>query len=196
MNSWKVILATMVIFGAGVITGGLVVHHAVGPQRARQARVLGGGTNATPQTVTPAQMQRMEFLIRANLELDLTPDQRERIEKILREGQEKSRKIWEAVQPDMRKELQLVRERIKAELSPEQRRRFEELMKKSSRPIRPEEQPMRDRPRLQNPPDRFPDGAPRPLRRENPLPLGNPPPGVAESLPPVDTAPPTNAEPR
>ena len=29
MNSWKVILATLVIFGAGVVTGGLLVSYAV-----------------------------------------------------------------------------------------------------------------------------------------------------------------------
>lgn len=135
----------MVIFGAGVITGGLLVHHAVGPQRARPPRFATAGTNAPAPTVTPAQMQRMEFLVRAGRDLDLTPDQRERIEKILREGQETSRKIWETVQPDMRKELQLVRERIKAELSPEQRRKFEELMKKSARPNRATEQQLRER---------------------------------------------------
>ena len=27
MNSWKIILATMVIFGTGVLTGGLLVGH-------------------------------------------------------------------------------------------------------------------------------------------------------------------------
>ena len=27
MNSWKIILAAVVIFGAGVITGGLLVNH-------------------------------------------------------------------------------------------------------------------------------------------------------------------------
>ena len=32
MNSWKIILAAMIIFGAGVITGGLLVNHVPGRQ--------------------------------------------------------------------------------------------------------------------------------------------------------------------
>jgi len=134
VNSWKVILATMVIFGAGVITGGLLVHQTSSAKRPRQARTA-TSTNLPALNVTPAQMQRMEFLVRVNRELELTPEQRERIERILKEGQERTRQIWDAVAPDMRKELQLVRERIKVELTPEQRRRFEELMK---RPLRPQ----------------------------------------------------------
>jgi len=127
----------MVIFGAGVITGGLLVHQTTGKKSPRMPRSA-YATNMPPQTVTPSQMTRMEFLVRANRELELTPQQRERIERVLREGQERSRQIWESVAPDMRKELQLVRERIKAELTPEQRRRFEDLMKKQSRPgLRP-----------------------------------------------------------
>jgi DNA-binding MarR family transcriptional regulator len=137
VNSWKVILATMVIFGAGVITGGLLVHQTGGQKKTRPPRVV-SVTNALAHTVTPAQLQRMDFLVRANRELDLTPEQRERIERILREGQERSRQIWETIAPDMRKEFQLVRERIKVELTPEQRRRFEELMKRPPRPaVRP-----------------------------------------------------------
>ena len=49
-------------------------------------------TNQPP--VVPAQMLRMEFLLRARNELNLTPQQHERIEKIIRDGQEKSRKLW------------------------------------------------------------------------------------------------------
>jgi hypothetical protein len=132
VNSWKVILATMVIFGAGVITGGLLVRHSTvhRPQRPPAA------TNAHPQAFTQAQLQRVEFLVRADRELDLTPIQRERVEKILRDGQETTRNLWDSVAPEIRKEVQLVRERIRVELKPEQRKRFEELMKKAQRPPR------------------------------------------------------------
>jgi DNA-binding MarR family transcriptional regulator len=106
----------------------------------------------------------------------LTPEQRERIERILKEGQERTRQIWETVAPDMRKELQLVRERIKVELTPEQRRRFEELMKRPLRPV--------VRPDGTAPPDRLRQGSP-----------GSPDPGLAprqprrEPLPPVEPDP-------
>jgi len=124
----------MVIFGAGVITGGLLVRETQVTKRPKQVRPA--STNAHPNTVqnvTPSQMQRMDFLVRANNELDLTPEQRERIERILREGQERTRQLWETISPEVRKELQLVRERIKVELTPEQRRRFDELLR---RPLR------------------------------------------------------------
>ena len=134
MNYWKVILATMVIFGAGVITGGLLVRETQVTKRPKQARPAATNHQATVQNVTPSQMQRLEFLVRANNELDLTPEQRVRIERVIREGQERTRQLWETIAPDVRKELQLVRERIKAELTPEQRRRFDELLR---RPLRP-----------------------------------------------------------
>src|ERR1035437_5616366 len=38
VNSWKVILATMVIFGTGVVTGGLLVRHAGPGREHRQPR--------------------------------------------------------------------------------------------------------------------------------------------------------------
>jgi hypothetical protein len=168
VNSWKVILATMVIFGAGVITGGVLVHKTASQPPVRIPRPANAGTNAPLPTVTPAQLQRMEFLVRATRELELTVEQRDRVERIIREGQDRSRQIWESVAPDMRKELQLVRERIRVELTPEQRRRFEELMKRPVRPaVRPDGTPVPAPDRLrQNLPD-VPDAAiqPRPLRR-------------------------------
>jgi len=134
VNYWKVILATMVIFGTGVITGGLLVRETQVIKRPKQVRPATTNHPPAVQNVTPSQMQRLEFLVRANNELDLTPEQRERIERVIREGQERTRELWESISPDVRKELQLVRERIKAELTPEQRRRFDELLR---RPLRP-----------------------------------------------------------
>jgi len=149
----------MVIFGAGVITGGLLVRQTSDPRRLRPDRPA-AATNPPALNVTPSQMQRMQFLVRANRELELTPDQRERIERILKEGQERTRQIWETVAPDMRKELQLVRERIKVELTPPQRRRFEELMKRPQRPVvRPDGAALRPaNPEAPVPPVRLPHG--------------------------------------
>jgi Spy/CpxP family protein refolding chaperone len=173
----------MVIFGTGVITGGLLVKNTTGPVKDGRPKkvVIAPGTNQPPVNVTPPQMLRMEFLLRANKDLNLTPEQHERIEKIIREGQEKSRKLWDSVAPEMRKELQIVHEKIRNELTPEQRKRFEQLLKNAPRPGRIEEgQPpqLRDRNRSQNnvTPPFNPDGSPRPPRRENLPPPNNPPP--------------------
>ncbi len=149
MNSWKVILATMVIFGTGVITGGLVVRQSGNieppfhPPDYRVQRPLppsplteGGG----PQ----GHNQRLEFLNRVQRELDLNPEQRARIEKIITEGQIQTKEMWEPVAKQMRQEMQQVRERIRAELTPEQKLRFEELLKQRP-PRRPVEPPIQER---------------------------------------------------
>jgi len=143
VNAWKIILATVVIFGAGVVTGGLVVRRA-NHLSAKQLRVLASAPQ--PGHWTPPlrefprrpenelqlsfEQRRMEFLRNATRELKLTPPQRERIEQLLRESQEDTRKLWEQFRPQMRKELAEVTEKIREELTPAQRKRFEELMKR------------------------------------------------------------------
>ena len=124
----------MLIFGTGVVTGALVVRNSdrgQGPLRPRnisQARPVG--------TFSPGGL-RLEFLRRAQRDLDLNPEQRERIDKLLKESQERTRKIMEPVTPDLRAELQRTKEEFQQELTPEQRMRFEELMKKQQRPHEP-----------------------------------------------------------
>jgi hypothetical protein len=176
VNYWKVILATMVIFGTGVITGGLLVKNtATGPGR----RPAGANkTNQAPVAVSPQQLLRLEFLKTVRKDLDLSPEQHERIEKIIHEGQDKSRKLWESVAPDLRKELQSVHEKIRAELSPEQRRRFEQLLKNAPRPNNPDNNPqLRERFKQGNPADsqNNPGGSSKPRRDKTP-PSENPPP--------------------
>lgn len=171
MNHWKVILATMAIFAAGVITGGLLVRQVAPPAPARVEPVA-ARTNPPP-LFNPPQLQRMELLHRVRRELDLTPEQHARIEQIIREGQERSRAIWERVAPEMRQELQAVHEKIRAELTPPQRRHFEQLLRSPARPPGdgppPPGERLRDRFRAGERPTNAP---PRPPRREPPPPLG------------------------
>ncbi len=146
-NTSKIVFATVVIFAAGVVTGGLLVNHA---NRSKLQR----GSNKTaaaksnwqpaPREVVQRdqrelrpmfEQQRMEFILRVHKELQLTPEQLERIEKIVREGQERSKALWEKAAPELRKNTQEVREQIRAELKPEQRKKFEQLQKQmQSRP--------------------------------------------------------------
>jgi hypothetical protein len=180
MNTWKIILATIIIFATGVVTGGLLVARA---QRtsARQVRPLVKALEdlrPRPGEVLPAaepgpglpERRRLEFILAVHRELRLTPDQRQRIEKIVREGQEKTKAILEKTRPELREQWREVREKIRAELTPPQRKRFEELLKQ--RPLRlPERLPA-------------PGREPRGQRR-----LGSPP-----ESPPAE-GPPTNAPP-
>ncbi len=115
----------MVIFGTGVVTGGLLVHHAEGG-RDRPRRV--GGLNRQGQPPSPGVM-RIEFLRRMERELNLTPEQREPIDKILKEGQERMRKLMETVEPRRREEFKKTVEEFRAVLTPEQRERFDTVVR-------------------------------------------------------------------
>ena len=144
MNTWKVILATLVIFVTGVVTGGLLaiytgrsfITRPQHPNAARPAQSAGG--------------MRLEFLRRMQRDLDLTPEQREHIDKILKESQERTRKIMEPVSPALRDEFQHTKEEFRQILTSEQRARFDELFKHQQRPHEGQHRPAAPTPR---PPD-------------------------------------------
>ena len=124
VNSWKPILAALVIFAAGVVTGGLTVNLRTKPPAA--------GLRALQQRITPAQNwdnRIRELGKRMERQLDLTPDQRERIEAIIRDSQRRIKGVFEEVAPKARDEFRETRMRIRDVLTPEQRRKFEELVK-------------------------------------------------------------------
>jgi hypothetical protein len=138
VNTWKVILATLVIFGAGVVTGGLLVgysdralHSSQPPQplptvqhEPTNAPVISTAHDNRP-VPPPNALFRKDFMDRLNHELDLSPEQHDQIEKIVSEGQDRTRELW-------RVEWIETRQKIRKELAPRQQSRFEELFK--SRP--------------------------------------------------------------
>jgi len=193
VNTWKVIFATLVIFIAGVVTGGLLVnysnralqkHHRVWPREVMNRRPDGklGAGPRDPSMREPLALSkgsgsmpkglRMDFLQNLDREIQLTEEQRERIEKIIKEGQDRNRQVWNRVLPEMRREMQSTKERIRAVLRPEQLKRFEELMKQS----RPAGQRKGDE-------SMQPD---RRLRRPLPPRDGLPPGGALQPRPPTE----------
>ena len=132
MSFWKVILATMVIFGCGVLTGAFVTGQRPAETTAPPSLERPAQTQKPPAGPT-WQLQRVEFLHRIEKNLELTAEQRARIEKIMRESQDRTKPLWDQIAPQMREELRRVREEIRAELTPEQQKKFESLLKKSSR---------------------------------------------------------------
>jgi hypothetical protein len=174
VNTWKVILATIVIWCAGVVTGGLLVSYSGRPlfdghqpasRPSGPAPWLAPGKEITHHGEGELQSSfdrlRGEFLVHATRELKLSHEQHERIEKIIRESQESSRKIWEPIAPQMRQNLAETKEKILAELTPDQRARFEELLKQQQRPRRSgEPAPPGRGPRGQQPPSPTPGGSP------------------------------------
>ena len=126
MKHWRVILATLVIFVAGMVTGGLAIKHFQ-PLPA-----------TTVTAKAPPSLQRFEVLRRMEKRLDLSPPQQERIEQIVRESQERTKKAWEQVRPIIHDEFQRVQDRIREELTPEQRMKFEKLLTESRDRRRPD----------------------------------------------------------
>jgi Spy/CpxP family protein refolding chaperone len=134
VNTWKVILATMVIFGAGVVTGSLVVWQTAVKHPAKQQH----GNAVNRSIPTAPGLTRVEFLRRAERELDLTPEQRTQAEKVIADSQDRTKKIMEPVAPKIREQLNQTKEQFRALLTPEQKSRFDEMLKKTAHsPHRP-----------------------------------------------------------
>ncbi len=142
MNTWKVILATLVIFGASVITSGLLVSFSNSVQRhpRRQAAaedkrsVPKSNTNNAPRDfrvpLPPNLILRKDFLERLERDLKLTLEQRGRIEKIIGEGQDRIKGLGQKIEPQVREELAETREKIRAELTTEQQSLFTDFFRR------------------------------------------------------------------
>ncbi len=126
MNAWKVILATVVIFGAGVVTGLLLGPHSRGLV---SSSAQPGSSTGHPTQSGPSGGLKLEFLRRMQRELGLTPEQRQRVEAIISQGQERTRKLMEPIAPQLREELQKAKQEFCEVLTPEQRTRFDQLWK-------------------------------------------------------------------
>jgi hypothetical protein len=156
VNTWKVILATLVIFGTGVVTGGLLVTHServkrrqmfmANPQNPKQPfparpdfqKPPPGASNPPvdpsfrQQSLLPAIL-RHDLLQRIEGRINLTSGQREKIEEILREGQTRTRGIMEPVQAELQKHVRETRAKIRDVLTTEQQSRFDELLQPQTR---------------------------------------------------------------
>ena len=131
MKILPVIFATVVIFGAGVVTGGLLVRETSRPRSNSLANMIPPG-NISPG---PWQLQRKEFLVRMEKQMNLSLEQRQKIERVIRESQDRTKPLWEFIAPDLREELEKVRVQIRGELTPAQQIQFDDLLK--AKPLRP-----------------------------------------------------------
>ena len=72
---------------------------------------------------------RLEFLRRMERDLDLNAEQREKVDRILKESQEQTRRIMQPVAPALHAELQRTKEKFRQVLTPAQQVRFDQLLK-------------------------------------------------------------------
>ena len=132
MSPWKVILATMVIFACGVITGAMVTRTVAIKTQEHPPTAAAGPSRMAAGPVL--QLQRAEFFKRMDKQLDLSAGQRDQIGKILKASQERTQPLWDQIAPQMRDELKKVREEIHGVLSPEQWMEFGEMMRGKRKP--------------------------------------------------------------
>lgn len=140
MNNWKVIptivIATVLIFGAGVFTGGFLVN-SVKPSHTKKNKepALVNNIAVTPPTTPtntsgqpagkfqrPPEILSKEFLQRLDSELKLSPDQHDAVQKIISEGQ-----------GQMKKAMNAARLEIREVLTPEQQKQFDTQLKRPPR---------------------------------------------------------------
>lgn len=140
MNEWKVIFATVIIFGTGVIAGGLLVNYtdvshlkagqSVQPQLDVSNAVPQISTNGFVKSTNSPSHQRLpeilskQFVDRLEKDLQLTLGQRADIEKIIADGQDDMRKAVQNVRQD-------ARQKIREKLTDPQKKQFDNLFKQS-----------------------------------------------------------------
>ena len=119
MLPWRPIAAALVIFAAGVVSGamGMQLYRAK-VQQPPPTRLPGGPPS-------PWLSQRMDFMRRMGDRLGLSEQQRQRIDEILRESQQRSRELWEPLAPKFKEEMERTKKLIDAELTAEQREKAE-----------------------------------------------------------------------
>ena len=110
-----------------MVTGALVVQFSTGANGVRHQRV-----GHSFEAGSPGGM-RLEFLRRMQRDLDLTAEQREQIDKILKQSQERTRKLMEPVAPQLHQELQRAKAEFRQALTPAQQDHFDQLLKQQQR---------------------------------------------------------------
>ena len=135
MNTWKAILAALVIFGAGFITGNVL--NRVSEQSKAVTPTPPHNTAHSQPTLPLDQLRRLELMGRVQKDLDLSPDQRARIEKIIGDGQDRIRDLWDQVAPDIHDEYEDVKKKFCEVLTPDQKKRFDDLIKQQLHPHKP-----------------------------------------------------------
>lgn len=125
MNAWKVILATLVIFGTGVVTGGLLVTYAIHTNSPSSVPAQPG----TQQTALNPWQLRGQLLRRLVRDLNLTTGQREHIEDIIKDSQERTKNIWKPIQGPMNREIQRMFREVRDQLTTEQNEKLDEMLR-------------------------------------------------------------------
>lgn len=169
MFAWRPIAAALVIFVAGVVSGAMGMQLYRARTQTPPPRMPGGPPS-------PWLSQRMDFMRRMGDRLGLSDEQRQRIDDILRQSQQRSRELWEPLAPKFKEEMERTKKLIDAELTAEQREKAEIMHRERF-----------SGPPGERGPGRWRDGeGPRPRGRGGERGLGDYGPPPPPDLPPAD----------
>jgi len=136
VNTWKAIFAALVIFGAGFVTGN-ILNRSSGDSKPASGASAHNPARPGQQTLPLEQLRKVELMGRVQKDLDLTPEQHARIEKIVSDAQGRIHDLWDQVAPDIHDEYEDVKKKLCEQLTPEQNKRFGELMKQQQQHSHP-----------------------------------------------------------
>lgn len=140
MNRWRVILAATVIFLTGFATGGVVVR-TYAPKIVKRTHV------SPPLPI--GHDRRQEYIAKLDRELQLTPEQRAKVEAILAESQKRMKEIWDPMEPQVKEEYRRTRREISDILTPEQQEKMKQWRKGEKVEPKPGEKPSGEKPEAQ-----------------------------------------------
>jgi hypothetical protein len=118
VKTWHAILAAVIIFLAGSVSGAIIsrLFFVKPPQQQSQQQKPPG---------PPGSRQRMDFAERLQKNLNLSQEQKQKIDQILKESEKRMKEIWDTVEPKFKEETQKTHNEIIKVLTPEQLTIFE-----------------------------------------------------------------------
>lgn len=121
VTSWKIIVATLVIYIAGLVTGTYLTDLRESPRRSSENR---------RDPSAPRGPRMHDFIQRFGNVLELSDQQRTNITQILKTSQERMDVLVKEMQSPIREEFSRVNGEIKEQLSENQKDQFEKIMER------------------------------------------------------------------
>ena len=127
VNAWKPILAAVVIFAAGVVTGGFVVDFGA-PKPPRAFPRERGPRNAERGPGSRTEGQLNWLMKRIQRDLKLTDKQAATVESAFKASREEMKLTFEELRPRMRASTEKLKESLRDDLTEEQIAKFEKYL--------------------------------------------------------------------
>ena len=127
MGQWKVILATLLIFGSGIGTGVLLSKRNApvdGPQPNEPGKFASANSTDDPRSLRPVFFRSPGFLDR---HLDLTEAQKKQVQLVMETSRERIRELSTPFRDQLMEEQKTVQKALREILTPEQAKKFDNL---------------------------------------------------------------------